>query len=111
MFEVENPAHGDEAACLVPDEINRVRKALGRSESIGAHLLTENLRRGDDYTEFSFDALDKCVAESDGAFFIPPKTLAEISLRQRRNNQSRSHDARVTRAFTSGQGEPSVGLA
>ena len=79
MFEVENTAHGDEAACFVPDEINRVRKALGCRESIGAHSLTENLRRGGEYTEFSFDALDKRVAESDGAFFIPPKTLAKIA--------------------------------
>jgi hypothetical protein len=111
LFEVENTAHGDEAACFVPDEINRVRKALGRSESIGAHSLTENLRRGGDYTEFSFDALDNRVAESGGAFFLPPKTLAEIGLRPRRNDQSRSHDTRVTRTFTSGQGEPSAGLA
>ncbi len=111
MFEVENATDDDESACFVPDEINRVGKAFGCSEAIGANSLPEDLRRGGDYAEFPFNALDERVAESGRAFFLPAETLAEIGLSLRRNDQWRSHDFRVRRAFTSGQGEPSVGLA
>jgi hypothetical protein len=44
LFEMENAAHGNHAARFVPDEINRVGKALGRSDSISADSWPENLR-------------------------------------------------------------------
>ena len=99
LLELQNPTKRITETNFVPDDVDRVGKALSGRQAIRAVALAKELRRGGNQFKREFHSQKKIPAQSGRTLLIPDKSIPQVGLTLGSDDQTLNHVGRMSRAW------------